>query len=487
MEKRINAKPAKNVNLMFCSIESNRSKPIRDDESSASFREDMEDWAELSDNIILWDYMVQFSNLYTPFPNFRVLQPNMQYFVSNNVSALYSQGNPQPTGDMWQLRAYVAAKLLWNPDCDLGLRAKGMVLTGAGQPIVLCAIDWIGIANESQDVFKQALAEAAGTVPERVAVHTLHQHDAPICDFTAEKILKAQDMPPGCFDGTFAREVIREIQESIRAAATEAQPVTHIGLGKAEVYRVASNRRILGSDGKVCASRSSSCKDLLLRTLPEGVIDPEVSLVSFWNDEQPVTVLSFYVTHPRSYYLTRIVNPDFPGIARFTRQLAVLDALHIHFNGAGGNVAAGKYNDGSHETRLVLAERLADGMKRAWENTRKTGVTGDQINWETRSIALPPANGLEEEIEKRMKDEDISFNYLPNKMGQLGWLKRRQEGKKNEIGCLSVGDAKILFAPGELFVEYQLAAKAMRPDLFVTMAAYGDYGPLYIGTEVSYA
>lgn len=113
------AKPAKNVNLMFCSIECNRSKPIRDDESSVSFREDMDDWAKLSDNIILWDYMVQFSNLYTPFPNFRVLQPNMQYFVSNSVNALFSQGNPQPGGDMWQLRAYVAAKLLWNPDCDL--------------------------------------------------------------------------------------------------------------------------------------------------------------------------------------------------------------------------------------------------------------------------------------------------------------------------------------------------------------------------------
>ena len=55
-----------------------------------------------------------------------------------------------------------------------------------------------------------------------------------------------------------------------------------------------------------------------------------------------------------------------------------------------------------------------------------------------------------------------------------------------EIAVFDV-NARILFAPGELFVEYQLAAKAMRPDLFVTMAAYGDYGPLYIGTEVSYA
>ena len=41
--------------------------------------------------------------------------------------------------------------------------------------------------------------------------------------------------------------------------------------------------------------------------------------------------------------------------------------------------------------------------------------------------------------------------------------------------------------PGELFVEYQLAAQALRPNLFVAMAAYGDYAPGYIGTEISYS
>ena len=40
--------------------------------------------------------------------------------------------------------------------------------------------------------------------------------------------------------------------------------------------------------------------------------------------------------------------------------------------------------------------------------------------------------------------------------------------------------------PGELFVEYQLAAKAMRRDLHVAMTAYGDYGPGYIGTAAAY-
>lgn len=79
----------------------------------------MDDWAKISRNILLWDYIVQFSNLYTPFPNFRTLQPNMQYFAGNHVTSVFSQGNPEPAGEMCYLRAYVAAKLLWNPDCDL--------------------------------------------------------------------------------------------------------------------------------------------------------------------------------------------------------------------------------------------------------------------------------------------------------------------------------------------------------------------------------
>src|SRR5438874_1525544 len=76
----------------------------------------------------------------------------------------------------------VGSMMAYNPvnsQGELGLRARGIVLLGAGEPIVLCAVDWIGISNEGHDVFCQALAEAAGTNPSRVAVHTLHQHDAP--------------------------------------------------------------------------------------------------------------------------------------------------------------------------------------------------------------------------------------------------------------------------------------------------------------------
>src|SRR6267143_4716913 len=73
--------------------------------------------------------------------------------------------------------AYDPVTNLW----ELGLRARGIVLLGAGEPIVLCAVDWIGIANEGHDAFRAGLAQAAGTSPQRVAVHSLHQHDAPDC------------------------------------------------------------------------------------------------------------------------------------------------------------------------------------------------------------------------------------------------------------------------------------------------------------------
>src|SRR5439155_19950111 len=72
---------------------------------------------------------------------------------------------------------------------ELTLRCRGIVIIGAGKPIVLCAVDWIGIANEGHDQFRERLADAAGTTRDRVAVHTLHQHDAPGCIFTDEMLV----------------------------------------------------------------------------------------------------------------------------------------------------------------------------------------------------------------------------------------------------------------------------------------------------------
>ncbi len=197
-------------------------------------------------------------------------------------------------------------------------------------------------------------------------------------------------------------------------------------------------------------------------------------------------MLSYYACHPQSYYRTGIPSPDFPGIARLVRGQDVPNVLHVHFNGAGGNIGAGKYNDGAKENRMILALRVADGMKRAYESTEKFPVTADTIAWNVEPVALP--------LGKHLQRKELQAN-LGNWNGkdywgspeQLAWVLRCESGHKIDISCLTIGDIRILHMPGELFVEYQLAAKAIRPDLKVAMAAYGDYGPGYIGTEVAYS
>ena len=367
------------------------------------------------------------------------------------------------------------------------LRCRGVVLLGQAEPIVLCAVDWLGIANEAHDEFRASLAKAAGTTPERVAVHTLHQHDAPTCDFTAERLLKeAKARHLGRLDGDFCRATLAKAAAAVKASLPLAKPVTDCGWGVAEVKRVASNRRILGPDGKVRAVRYTSCADPKLRAEPEGVIDPELSMLTFWNGDTPLAVLSYYACHPQSYYRVGIPSPDFPGIARFMRQQSVSSALHVHFNGAGGNIGAGKYNDGSHKNRVVLAQRLADGMKQAFDSTHKFTVQPSDLRWSVVPVALPLAKHLDEAKLKA----DLAKGSVPPlavpAAERLAFMQRSRSGHKTELTQLAIGDVRVLHMPGELFVEYQLAAKRMRPKLNVAMAAYGDYGPFYIGTERAY-
>jgi len=113
--------PNDNVNIMFCSIECNRSKPLITDPSSASFRKDTEDWGKLTSNIFMWDYVVQFRNLLSPFPNLRVLQPNIQYFRDNGIEMMFQQGSGGLMSEFVELRSYIIAKLLWNPDMDVDI------------------------------------------------------------------------------------------------------------------------------------------------------------------------------------------------------------------------------------------------------------------------------------------------------------------------------------------------------------------------------
>ncbi len=368
------------------------------------------------------------------------------------------------------------------------LTARGVVLLGAGKPIVLCAMDWVGICNESHDRFREALAQSVGTTTERVTLHSLHQHDAPGSCFAVERLVSKHGLSGKFSNPGFDRQVMQRLASAVQDSLATAQPVTHVGVGAGIVEKVASNRRILGSDGQVAIVRFSSSRNPKAQAAPEGTIDPLVRLVAFWNDEKPVAALTYYATHPQSYYGQGYVNWDFVGVARELREDSLPGVSHIHFTGAGGNVAAGKYNDGSKPVRLILAKRLAAGMKLAWESQQKTLVTSDDIRWTVEPVTLPVRDTLQEDkLMATLENVKSSTRVRVRAARDLVFLRRVKAGRRIELSCLQVGPARLLHMPGELFVEYQLAAQQMRPDDFVAMAAYGDCGPGYIGTKIAYS
>ncbi len=117
-EAPTNIKPAKNVNVVLCTIEFNRSMPLEADSRSQAFVKDLDDWAKITNDILIWDYTVQYRNLVSPFPNFEVLQPNIQFFVKHGAHKMFQQASGSLWSDFKELKQYTLAKLLWNPDVN---------------------------------------------------------------------------------------------------------------------------------------------------------------------------------------------------------------------------------------------------------------------------------------------------------------------------------------------------------------------------------
>ena len=111
-------KPLPNVNIMLCDIDCDREVPLTDNASGREFKEALEGWAAISENIFVWDYGINFDNMVAPFPNFPILKPNMQLFRRNNATMHFAQIGGSYGGDFSELRTYVVAKLMWNPEQD---------------------------------------------------------------------------------------------------------------------------------------------------------------------------------------------------------------------------------------------------------------------------------------------------------------------------------------------------------------------------------
>jgi hypothetical protein len=163
---------------------------------------------------------------------------------------------------------------------------RGVVLTDAGPPVVLAALDWTGVMNESHRLWTEALAEAAQTTPDRVALHCVHQHNAPFIDRVGNALLRKAGSDVLLCDDRFVDALVSRSAEAVREALMDPRPVTHLRYGEARVDQVACNRRVIGPGGKIRFTRTSATRDPVARAEPEGLIDPILRSVGFFQGDR---------------------------------------------------------------------------------------------------------------------------------------------------------------------------------------------------------
>lgn len=112
-------KPRPNVVVMLCDIDCNREVSLTENASGREFMKALEGWSAISNNLFVWDYGINFDGMMSPFPNFHILQDNIRTFRNHHVKMHFSQIGGSYGGDFPELRAYLVAKLMWNPDADV--------------------------------------------------------------------------------------------------------------------------------------------------------------------------------------------------------------------------------------------------------------------------------------------------------------------------------------------------------------------------------
>lgn len=115
--------PREDVIVRLCSIECCFAHTLDDSscKNNVSFMNDLNEWKKICKRIYVWDYVNNYRETCCIFPNFGVLQRNVQIFAENNVKGVYEEGNyyvAECDTEFAEMRTYLLAKLMQDPYMD---------------------------------------------------------------------------------------------------------------------------------------------------------------------------------------------------------------------------------------------------------------------------------------------------------------------------------------------------------------------------------
>ncbi len=131
--------PREDVIVRLCSIECCFGHTLDDPkcDENKEFMYDLEQWGKICNRVYIWAYVNNYRETVCIFPNFGVMQRNVQIFYENNVKGIYEEGNyyiANSDGEFGEMRTYLLSKLMQDPYCDYDAEMNGYLeaVYGAG-------------------------------------------------------------------------------------------------------------------------------------------------------------------------------------------------------------------------------------------------------------------------------------------------------------------------------------------------------------------
>ncbi len=363
-----------------------------------------------------------------------------------------------PAGTVVGLNLKDGAEFIRDP-----LYLHGYIFSDNGGRYLIASMDYCTLLHSAYELLQTALAEGAGTTPERTVIHCIHQHDAPLIDFEAAKYIH----PQAHLRFSWYSGIIDKCRQAATTALNDFVEIAETGFSEYRLHGYASNRRMPDKDGKIQV-RFSRCAEQSLKDLPAGTIDPMLRTCAFKDIcGGIVATMSFYATHPQVANTGNKFSADAPGEAVRLLEEKIPDATHAFFTGAGGNITAGKYTsaDDLEGNILKFGKKLADGILlnikgMQWEPAA-------DIAWRQASFPFPAVTVDRNKLLAMLQED---HGHAASAAALLG-ADDFNPSPEYVINMLHTGNIRLLFLPGEPFVEYQLYIQSLIPDEFVAVAA----------------
>ena len=352
---------------------------------------------------------------------------------------------------------------------------RGIILDDGIKKCVIASLDYCGLMNSAYDDLVKVIASAIDIPEKNVIIHCIHQHDAPLINFEIEDIIGVKTFPRNWWEN-----LLLKTSEKAKQALEEMVDISGIGFASKKISGYASNRRIVGEDGKIKYIRYSKCNSPQVKAMPCGIIDPVLRTIAFkGNDNHIIASWNFYATHPQVADGRKMFSADAPGEAMSVIRKNIPDSFPCYFSGLSGDVTAGKYSTVDLEKNIskfgkILANAIESNLNSLqW-------IQCDNFNLSYESFAFP-RNG---NLNTIPGDSGVKNNVIEAVIKSCMQYPKNFEYK---ISMLSFNSIKILFFPGEPFVEYQLFAQSQISDVFLAVCGNCSDNFLYIPMKKSFS